>query len=290
MSFFNKQTSDNLALAKDIMKQVNSTSSASEQIINEASSATAAKGGRSLGLMRQSDEPNEIVQKLLAEGARGNSLREIDQNDGGNTVIELFDTLLNSWEKQNTKVPNNKSVVFAPEDDIIDVVPDIVPASLVSKPKKETTKTTSTVSPEFNARIRMLESSDDDTKQITTKKGKLMTGALQFSEARLIDAKKALDIKFTTEEFKNSPELQRTVEAWHFKDIDRVIDSMGKKTKGYNRNGLRLVAHLGGITGMKNFVNKKLEGKEYNPKDDFGTKLQDYYDEHKTIEDYSATA
>lgn len=290
MSFFNKQTSDNLALAKDIMKQVNSTSSASEQIINEASSATAAKGGRSLGLMRQSDEPNEIVQKLLAEGARGNSLREIDQNDGGNTVIELFDTLLNSWEKQNTKVPNNKSVVFAPEDDIIDVVPDIVPASLVSKPKKETTKTTSTVSPEFNARIRMLESSDDDTKQITTKKGKLMTGALQFSEARLIDAKKALDIKFTTEEFKNSPELQRTVEAWHFKDIDRVIDSMSKKTKGYNRNGLRLVAHLGGITGMKNFVNKKLEGKEYNPKDDFGTKLQDYYDEHKTIEDYSATA
>ena len=290
MSFFNKQTSDNLALAKDIMKQVNSTSSASEQIINEASSATAAKGGRSLGLMRQSDEPNEIVQKLLAEGARGNSLREIDQNDGGNTVIELFDTLLNSWEKQNTKVPNNKSVVFAPEDDIIDVVPDLVPASLVSKPKKETTKTTSTVSPEFNARIRMLESSDDDTKQITTKKGKLMTGALQFSEARLIDAKKALDIKFTTEEFKNSPELQRTVEAWHFKDIDRVIDSMGKKTEGYNRNGLRLVAHLGGITGMKNFVNKKLEGKEYNPKDDFGTKLQDYYDEHKTIEDYSATA
>jgi len=65
---------------------------------------------------------------------------------------------------------------------------------------------------------------------------------------------------------------------------------MSKKTKGYNRNGLRLVAHLGGITGMKNFVNKKLEGKEYNPKDDFGTKLQDYYDEHKTIEDYSATA
>ena len=272
------------------MRQVHSTSSASEQIINEASSGTASKGGRSLGLMSQSDEPNEIVQKLLAEGVKGNSLSEMDQNDGGNTIIALFDTLRNSWEKQNIKVSNNKSVVSAPEDDIIDVVPDLVPASLVVKPKKETTKTTSTVSPEFNARIRMLESSDNDTKQITTKKGKLMTGALQFSEARLIDAKKALDIKFTTEEFKNSPELQRTVEAWHFKDIDRVIDSMGKKTKGYNRNGLRLVAHLGGITGMKNFVNKKLEGKEYNPKDDFGTKLQDYYDEHKTIEDYSATA
>ena len=288
MSFYNKEARENLDLAAAILKEVRSTGSEGARITKEAATSV----GRT-GLMSPvTEEENPLVAKLLAEGANKREYETEEDNDGGmfngnagENVINFFDTLRNSFDKKKGK---SKQITDTPTDDVIDM-PEVIPTSLVVKPKKETPKTTSTVSPEFNARIRMLESSDDDRKQITLDDGKTMTGGLQFSDARLIDAKKGMKIKFTTEEFKNDSKLQRRVEDWHFKDIDRAIDSMGDKVKEFNRDGLRLVAHLGGITGMKNFVKKKLEGKEYNPKDKFGTSLQDYYDEYKTIEDYSAT-
>ena len=63
--------------------------------------------------------------------------------------------------------------------------------------------------------------------------------------------------------------------AWHFSDISSEIDKLGDKAKGYDRDGLKAVAHLGGIGGMKSFVRSK---GEHNPKDQLGTSLQDYYD------------
>ena len=49
---------------------------------------------------------------------------------------------------------------------------------------------------------------------------------------------------------------------------------MGEDSKGYNRDGLRAVAHLGGIGGMKKYVQSK---GEYNPSDQLGTSLNNYY-------------
>ena len=58
-------------------------------------------------------------------------------------------------------------------------------------------------------------------------------------------------------------------------DIDKNIDELGENSKGYNRDGLRAVAHLGGIGGMKKYVESK---GQYDPEDQLGTSLSDYYD------------
>ena len=104
-----------------------------------------------------------------------------------------------------------------------------------------------------------------------------MTGAYQFGDARLKDYMKANKTKFTTEQFRKNPDLQEEVFQWHMKDIDDKISDL-KGAKGMSRDGLRAVAHLGGKTGMIKYVQS---GGKYNPADDFGTKLSDYYNKFK---------
>ena len=130
----------------------------------------------------------------------------------------------------------------------------------------------------FKDKMMMSESSGKTDTQITIDDGRKMTGGFQFSDARLKDAMKGMNIKFTTEEFRNDPELQDRVMDWHISDIDRVIDTLDTDM---SRDGLRAVAHLGGISGMKKFV--KTQGK-HNPKDKFGTSLQDYFDKFSKVE------
>ncbi|MDB9719878.1 hypothetical protein OAA66_03330 [Planktomarina temperata] len=100
-------------------------------------------------------------------------------------------------------------------------------------------------------------------------------GALQFGDARLQDYQAATDTSFTQDEFKANSALQDRVAAWHISDIDQTIDGLGLNTDGYDRDGLRAVAHLGGKHGMKKFVQS---AGEYNPSDELGTSLQDYYE------------
>ena len=57
-----------------------------------------------------------------------------------------------------------------------------------------------------------------------------------------------------------------------------VITGELKGAEGMSRDGLRAVAHLGGKTGMIKYVQS---GGKYNPADDFGTKLSDYYNKFK---------
>jgi len=64
------------------------------------------------------------------------------------------------------------------------------------------------------------------------------------------------------------------VAAWHFKDINTAIDGLGEAAQSYDRNGLTAVAHLGGVEGMRRYV--KTKG-DYNPSDELGTSLSDYY-------------
>ena len=129
----------------------------------------------------------------------------------------------------------------------------------------------------FKERMRQSESSGNSSTQITLDDGRTMTGSFQFGDARLADYKKASGSSFTTSEFRDSPELQETVMDWHIADIDKTIDSLD--TRNLSRDGLRAVAHLGGSPGMKKYVNS---GGKYNPSDEFGTSLSDYYNKFKT--------
>jgi hypothetical protein len=109
-------------------------------------------------------------------------------------------------------------------------------------------------------------------------------GRVQFGQARLQDAVEAGAIPrgTTPEKFMASPELQEAAERWHFADIDRNIERMGIDTSGrqtingvpITRDGLVAVAHLGGINGMRQFV--ETDGR-YNPRDANGTRLMDYF-------------
>ena len=128
---------------------------------------------------------------------------------------------------------------------------------------------------DFLERLTHSESSGDSTAEITIADGRRYVGSLQFGDARLQDYKKATGSSFTQDEFKANSALQDKVAAWHIADIDKTIDGLGINTDGYDRDGLRAVAHLGGKSGMKKFVRSN---GEYNPSDELGTSLQDYYD------------
>lgn len=104
--------------------------------------------------------------------------------------------------------------------------------------------------------------------------GRTFTGLYQFGEARLSDYRKATGAKFTTDQFKQDEALQQRVAEWHFADLEQAIDELGEEAKGYNPDGLKAVAHLGGKGGMKQYVRTK---GQYNPVDAFGTSLSDYY-------------
>ena len=128
---------------------------------------------------------------------------------------------------------------------------------------------------DFLERLSQSESSGDSNAEITIADGRRYVGSLQFGDARLQDYKKATGSSFTQDEFKANSALQDKVAAWHIADIDKTIDGLGINTDGYDRDGLRAVAHLGGKGGMKKFVRSN---GEYNPSDELGTSLQDYYD------------
>ena len=127
----------------------------------------------------------------------------------------------------------------------------------------------------FLDKLAMSESSGKTDAEITIKDGRKFTGKYQFGSARLADYRRATGQTFTTAQFKQDEDLQDKVADWHFSDIDKAIDKLGDATNEYDRDALKAVAHLGGIGGMKNFVRSK---GEYNPKDQLGTSLQDYYD------------
>ena len=127
----------------------------------------------------------------------------------------------------------------------------------------------------FLDKLTQSESSGDSNAEITIADGRRFVGALQFGDARLQDYQAATDTSFTQDEFKANRALQDRVAAWHIADIDKTIDGLGLNTDGFDRDGLRAVAHLGGKHGMKKFVQSA--GK-YNPSDELGTSLQDYYD------------
>ena len=159
--------------------------------------------------------------------------------------------------------PNKK-----PREDVISSFYDSPEMQIAPKEPQQTKA-------DFLERLTQSESSGDSNAEIIIEDGRRYVGALQFGDARLQDYKKATGSSFTQDEFKADNALQDKVAAWHIADIDKTIDGLGLNTDGFNCDGLRAVAHLGGKHGMKKFV--QTEG-EHNPSDELGTSLQDYYD------------
>ena len=146
--------------------------------------------------------------------------------------------------------------------------------SSVSKDKKVEGKSSDSNISSFYDKLRQSESSSDTTISRVNKDGRSFVGELQFGEARLNDYKKDAGVSFTLDDFNKNPSLQEKVAFWHIKDIDKYIKKLGDSSKGYNVNGLRAIAHLGGKGGMKKWLETK---GEYNPSDELGTSLSDYY-------------
>ena len=111
--------------------------------------------------------------------------------------------------------------------------------------------------------------------EITINDGRRFVGKLQFGKARLQDYQNATGTQFTQDEFIKDTALQDKVATWHIADLDKAIDALGDDAADYDRDGLRAVAHLGGKSGMKKFVQSK---GDYNPADELGTSLRSYYD------------
>ena len=126
----------------------------------------------------------------------------------------------------------------------------------------------------FLVKFTMSDSSGKTDAEITIKNGRQLTGKYQFGTARLTDYRRATKEKFNTADFKQDPASLDEVADRHFANIDRAIGKLGVKANDYDRDGLKSVAHLGSIGGMKGFVRSK---GQYNLKDALGTSLQDYY-------------
>ena len=133
----------------------------------------------------------------------------------------------------------------------------------------------------FLDQLEASESSGNADAEITIKDGRRFVGKLQFGKARLQDYQNATGTTFTQDEFIKDAALQDKVAAWHIADLDKAIDALGDAAADYDRDGLRAVAHLGGVGGMQNYV--RTNG-EYKPADELGTSLQSYYDKFSTSE------
>ena len=127
----------------------------------------------------------------------------------------------------------------------------------------------------FLEQLEASESSGKADAEITIKDGRRFVGKLQFGKARLQDYQNATGTTFTQDEFIKDTALQDKVAEWHIADVDKAIDALGDAAADYDRDGLRAVAHLGGKSGMKKFVQSK---GSYSPADELGTSLQSYYD------------
>ncbi len=108
-------------------------------------------------------------------------------------------------------------------------------------------------------------------------------GRVQFGQDRLIDLKKAgvVPYNMTSDEFLKNEDVQVSAENWHFKDIQKFINTsnldryIGQTINGVEvtRDGLVAAAHLGGKGGMRQFI---LSNGQYDKADANGTKLSDY--------------
>ena len=190
---------------------------------------------------------------------------------GGETTQQLIAAILD--EIAPIEVFNEKPKLQAQTDHQLDTTYDQKHKIDISDTQADTGRPDTTID-SFMRKMAMSESSGDPNAEITLDDGRTFTGLYQFGDARLSDYRKATGAKFNTAEFKGDEQLQQKVAAWHFTDIEAAIDGLGSEADGYDRDGLKAVAHLSGVGGMRKYVRTK---GQYNPSDALGTSLSDYY-------------
>ena len=198
--------------------------------------------------------------------------REAERKSKADAHQKTINDMLDSYARQ-----------FVADDDIAEFkaetklsANDMRLATIAADNRRKANKEKAQLS--FIDQLTQNESSGQSDAEITIKDGRRFVGKLQFGEARLKDYQKATGSSFSQDDFKADTALQDKVADWHIKDIDKAIDALGINTDGYDRDGLRAVAHLGGKGGMKKFV---LSKGEYDPSDDLGTSLKQYYDKFR---------
>ena len=149
----------------------------------------------------------------------------------------------------------------------------------------QTTRAGKTPYSGFNTSLARSESGGDYG--ITNSEG--YGGKYQFGQDRLDDFNRANGTQFRVSALTaGTPEagaLTEKVQNWHVGDIDNFINQNGlDKYVGQNiggvtmtQDGLRAMAHLGGVRGMQRFLTS---GGRYNPSDSNGTSLLDYAGTH----------
>jgi hypothetical protein len=124
------------------------------------------------------------------------------------------------------------------------------------------------------------ESSGDPLAARTNKDGRSFVGLAQIGEARIKDYNKATGSSIEQADLLQSVDIQNQVIDWHLADLTSRAQKLSEET-GMDVSGLVAVGHLGGGVGMNKFARTK--GK-YNPSDELGTSLQDYYTKFKGMQ------
>jgi hypothetical protein len=124
------------------------------------------------------------------------------------------------------------------------------------------------------------ESSGDPLAARTNKDGRSYVGLAQIGEARIKDYNKATGSSIEQADLLQSVDIQNQVIDWHLADLTSRAQKLSEET-GMDVSGLVAVGHLGGGVGMNKFARTK--GK-YNPSDELGTSLQDYYTKFKGMQ------
>ena len=241
--------------------------------------------------------------RLQKKGLTGNSFQATENNDGFNSATgqplvnkrvktlrdedEEYDFMMSYFEKlrgQNLEVKeavekasykpdlgegSSTRAMTDPGGDPVDILNQGDDVNIKINPKSNEGIEN------FYINLSMSESSNDSKKRRINKDGREYGGELMFGDARIMDYMRATGAAFEMDEFVDDPLLQKEVGLWHIKDIDNEIAKIKNiPVKFSNQNGLRAVAHLGGITGMKKFISS---GGKYNKKDELGTDLMKYY-------------
>jgi hypothetical protein len=127
----------------------------------------------------------------------------------------------------------------------------------------------------FLDRLIQAESSGNSKAFRTNKDGKSYAGLVQIGQARLDDYNKAAGTSLKLGDITNNPDTEATVINWHIGDLTNLAQKLSAES-GMDVNGLVAVGHLGGRTGMMKFAKGG-----YDPADELGTNLSDYYTRFK---------
>ena len=214
------------------------------------------------------DSINEKARKAYKEGEQYVVDNAPEAKELGNKVIEGGKK---SWNENKDKLdPNFVTMIEETIPGLVDSAGQVVDKAV------NWIENIKPLAP-FTDKMKKSESSGDY--EVVNKEGYM--GAYQFGEDRLKDYKKATKSTFSKDEFLENEELQDKVFDWHVNDIteymsEKGLDSwIGQKILGVEvtKDGLIAVAHLGGKSGLKKFLES--DG-EYNPADSQGTTLLDY--------------